>query len=103
MRGYRTDRFRDKLATTATVEYHWPIHELITGELFVETAKVGRTYDALLGAGLSDDWHVGYGGGLIIHTTNRIRLRVDIAYGEALQLYISTDVLDAFRKREREM
>ncbi len=103
LRGYRTDRFRDKLATTATLEYRWPIHELITGELFVETAKVGRTYDALLGAGFSDHWKVGYGGGLIIHTTERIRLRVDIAYGEGLELYLTTDVLDAFRKREREL
>jgi outer membrane protein assembly factor BamA len=103
LRGYRTDRFRDKLATTATLEYRWPIHELITGELFVETAKVGRTYDALLGAGFADHWKFSYGGGLIIHTRERIRLRVDIAYGEGLELYLTTDVLDAFRKREREL
>ncbi len=103
LRGYRTDRFRDKLATVATLEYRWPIHELITGELFVETAKVARTYDALLGAGFPDHWHVGYGGGLIIHTTDRLRLRVDIAFGEALQFYVSTDVLNAFHNREREM
>ncbi|CAN5918974.1 hypothetical protein BH11MYX3_BH11MYX3_28100 [soil metagenome] len=103
LRGYRTDRFRDKLATTATLEYHWPIHELITGELFVEAAKVARTYDALLGTGFVSDGHVGDGGGLIIHTTERIRLRVDIAYGEGLELYITTDVLDAFRRREREL
>ncbi len=103
LRGYRTDRFRDKLATTTTLEYHWPIHELITGELFVEAAKVGRTYDALLGAGLRDHWHVGYGGGVIIHTTDRVRLRVDIAYGEGLDVYLTTDVLDAFRNREREL
>lgn len=103
LRGYRTDRFRDKLATVATLEYRWPVHELITGELFVETAKVARTYDALLGAGFPGNWHVGYGGGVIIHTTDRIRLRVDIAFGEALQFYVSTDVLNAFQKREREM
>ena len=103
LRGYRTDRFRDKLATVATLEYRWPVHELITGDLFIETGKVARTYDALLGAGFRDYWHVGYGGGLIIHTTDRIRLRVDIAFGEALQFYVSTDVLDAFHNREREM
>ncbi len=103
LRGYRTDRFRDKLATVATLEYRWPVHEIITGELFVEGAKVARTYDALLGAGFSDNWHVGYGGGVIIHTTDRIRMRVDIAFGEALQVYVTTDVLDAFHKREREM
>jgi outer membrane protein assembly factor BamA len=103
LRGYRSNRFRDMLATIATVEYRWPIHQLITGELFVESGKVGSTYDALLGAGFSNDWHVAYGGGVIIHTTDRIRLRIDIAYGEGLQLYLSTDVLNAFRTRDREL
>ncbi|MBA3459966.1 MAG: hypothetical protein H0T46_08390 [Deltaproteobacteria bacterium] len=103
LRGYRTDRFRDKLTTTTTLEYHWPIHEFVTGELFVETGKVGRTYDALLGKGFRDNWHVGYGGGLIIHTKDSIKVRFDVAYGEGLEFYLSTDVLNAFHKRDREL
>lgn len=103
LRGYRSNRFRDKLATVATVEYRWPMHQLITAHLFVESGKVASTYDALLGAGFSEHWHVGYGGGVAVHTTDRLRLRLDVAYGEGLQFYLSTDVLNAFRRRDREL
>lgn len=103
LRGFHTDAFRDRLAAIATLEYHYPIHELISGQLFVETGKVAGTYDALLGAGFTDNWHVGYGGGLIVHSRSSVKARVDIAYGDGLAVYFSTDVLDAFRKREREL
>jgi hypothetical protein len=103
LRGYHTDAFRDKLATLGTVEYHYPIHNNLSGALFVEGGKVGRTYDEVFGKGLRQDWHVGYGGGLLIHTKSSIVLRVDLAYGDGLNFYLSTDVLDAFRNREREL
>ena len=103
LRGFHTDEFRDKLATIVTLEYHYPIHELISGQLFVESGKVGRTYDALLGAGFTDNWHTGYGGGLIVHSRSSVKVRLDIAYGDGIAFYFSTDVLDAFRKREREL
>lgn len=103
LRGFHTDQFRDQLATIATLEYHYPIHELVSGQLFVETGKVAATYDALLGSGFTDHWHVGYGGGLIVHSRSSVKARIDIAYGDGLAVYFSTDVLDAFRKREREL
>lgn len=103
LRGYSTDQFRDKLATTATLEYHYPIHANISGDLFVEAGKVGPTYDALYGDGLRENWHVGYGGGLIIHSKTRARARIDVAYGDGFNVYFSTDVLDAFRRRETEL
>ncbi|MEJ7598992.1 MAG: BamA/TamA family outer membrane protein [Kofleriaceae bacterium] len=103
LRGYRTDQFRDKLATVATIEYHYPIHANISGDVFVETGKVAATYEALLGSGLSDNWHVGYGGGFIIHSKSAVKARVDVAFGDGLHVYFSTDVLDAFRKRETEL
>jgi len=76
---------------------------MISGDLFVETGKVASTYEALLGDGLRDDWHIGYGGGLLFHSRRSVKARIDIAYGDGLQVYFSTDVLDAFRKREREL
>jgi hypothetical protein len=30
-------------------------------------------------------------------------IRTDLAYGDGLNFYFSTDVLDAFRNREREL
>ncbi len=103
LRGYHTDTFRDKLASMGTIEYHYPIHNNVSGALYVDAGKVARTYDELAGAGLKDNWHVGYGAGLLLHTKDTIAVRVDIAYGDGINFYISTDVLDAFRRREREL
>lgn len=102
LRGYPGDRFRDRLATIGTLEYHYPIHANFTGHLFAEVGKVARTYDELVTTGLAD-WHLAYGGGLIIHTTTKVKLRLDLAFGEGLQVYFTTDILDAFRGREREL
>jgi outer membrane protein assembly factor BamA len=103
LRGYRTDQFRDKLAALGTFEYHYPIHANLSGDLFVELGKVAATRDALFGSGLSDNWHVGYGGGLIFHSKSSVKARIDVAYGDGFHVYFSTDVLDAFRKRETEL
>lgn len=100
LRGFHTDQFRDKLAAVATLEYHYPIHENFSGQLFVETGEVGRTYDQLAAV---DHLHTGYGGGLIWHRPKTVRARIDVAYGDGVLVYFSTDVLDAFRKREREL
>ncbi|MEO8549021.1 MAG: hypothetical protein ABI678_03590 [Kofleriaceae bacterium] len=103
LRGYHTDQFRDKIAGAGTVEYHYPIHNNVSGAFFIEAGKVSRTYDELLGAGRGRDWHIGYGGGLLFHTRKSIVIRTDLAYGDGLNFYLSTDVLDAFRNREREL
>ncbi|HEY4179580.1 MAG TPA: hypothetical protein VGM90_22220 [Kofleriaceae bacterium] len=104
LRGYRTDQFRDDLAAIGTLEYHYPIMAFLSGDLFVEAGKVADNYDQLLGKGAwSNDWHAGYGGGLIVHGRDSVKLRIDVAYGDGLNFYFSTDVLDAFRKRETEL
>ncbi len=100
LRGFRTNRFRDDLATIGTLEYRYPIHNVISGALFVETGKVARSYDELFGA---DDWHVGYGGGLVVHTRNHLVFTAEVAYGDGWELYLTTDVLRAFRKREKRL
>lgn len=100
LRGYSTDQFRDKRATVATLEYHYPIHENFSGQLFVEAGEVGRTFREI---GAFDHVHVGYGGGVIWHRPKTVRARIDLAYGDGFAVYFTTDVLDAFRKREREL
>jgi outer membrane protein assembly factor BamA len=104
LRGYLTDQFRDDLAAVGTVEYHYPIMAYLTGDLFVEAGKVADTYEQLLGKGnWHHDWHAGYGGGLIVHGRDSVKIRFDVAYGDGINFYLTTDVLDAFRKREREL
>ncbi|MEO8698664.1 MAG: BamA/TamA family outer membrane protein [Kofleriaceae bacterium] len=100
LRGYSSGQFRDKLATSVTLEYRYPIHANLAGSLFVEGGKVARTYEALAGF---DAWHLGYGGGWILNTSRAIKFRLDLAYGDGLNVYFSTDVIDAFRNREGEL
>lgn len=100
LRGYNSGTFRDRTLGIATLEYRYPIHENLYGELFVEAGKVARSINVLTNG---DDWHLGYGGGVIVHTRSAVKIRLDLAYGDGLQVYFSTDVLDAFRKRDREL
>lgn len=104
LRGFGTDQFRDRLSTIGSLEYRYPIHANLAGHLFVELGKVARTYDELVTTGI-DHWHLGYGGGVIIRTASAVKFRLAIGHGvgSGLQFYFSTDVLDAFRRREREL
>ncbi len=103
LRGYRRDRFRDELSTLATLEYRYPIHNLLSGALFVEAGKVAGDYDSLIGSDFTENWHVGYGGGLVFHTSDNIVISAELAYGDGLEVYFMTDALQAFRKRGRQL
>jgi hypothetical protein len=100
LRGYRIDRFRDNLAAIGTLEYRYPIHHLASGLFFIEAGKVAREYDELWS---TDHWQPGFGGGVVIHTLEDVKLRFDVAYGEGLVFFVSTDALAAFRGRRREL
>ena len=102
LRGYSSGQFRDRLATVASLEYHYPIHANVSGELFVDAGKVAHTYGEL-GDGLTDDWHLGAGGGLLLHSTSSLKLRLDLAYGDGPQFFIGADLVDAFKDRESEL
>jgi hypothetical protein len=99
LRGYRLDRFRDEKAAVGTVEYHYPIHQYVAGALFVDAGRVAHSYADLF----EERWKVGVGGGLIVRSRDSQLFAFDIAYGEGLQLYITTDPLRAFSKRERDL
>ncbi|MCG8418380.1 MAG: BamA/TamA family outer membrane protein [Proteobacteria bacterium] len=75
LRGYDRDRFRDRALTLATVEYNYPIERNIIGYVFVDTGRVWRT----LGDFEFDDFRVGFGGGMQVHSVNGFVARVFIA------------------------
>lgn len=102
LRGYLTDRFRDKLSAVATAEYRYPIHQLLSGKLFVDSGNVGRDFDALF-ASPFDDWKVGAGGGFLIHTEEDVLLSIDLAYGDQFTFFVTTAPLEFFHKRERQL
>jgi len=99
LRGYRLDRFRDEKAAVGTVEYHYPIHQYVAGALFVDAGQVAHSYADLF----DERWRVGVGGGLIVRSRDSQLFAFDIAYGEGIQLSITTDPLRAFSKREMDL
>lgn len=64
LRGYAVDRFRDRIAAFATVEYRWDLARFLAASVFVDA---GRVYSSLSDLGLSD-LRVGYGVGLEAHS-----------------------------------
>jgi len=100
LRGYAEAQFRDEKAALASIAYHYPIHASILGSLFVDAGNVGNEY-----ADLFDprEWKLGYGGGLIIGSSDSIGFRVQVAYGDSLHLYLATDLAHAFRRRSEQL
>jgi len=103
LRGYPQDRYRDDLALVGTLEYQYPIHHTLSGMFFVEAGKVAKTYDELVGHGITDYWHPSFGGGVVVHTLTDVSFRLDLSYGGGFEVFFSSDALAAFRDRRREM
>lgn len=92
LRGYAADRFRGDHAYVGTVEYRYPVHQIVSGALFVDAGRVS-----------GNDWHAGGGIGLVVHKRDRALFNLDVAYGEGWQLMVSTDPLRAFARKDTEL
>ncbi|MGE0321122.1 MAG: hypothetical protein AB7S68_02400 [Polyangiaceae bacterium] len=103
LRGYLSDRFRDKLSAVTTAEYRYPIHQLLSGKVFVDAGNVGRDFDNLVGSTAFEDWKVGAGGGFLIHTDEDVVLSIDLAYGDQFTFFVTTSPLEFFHKRNRQL
>jgi hypothetical protein len=64
LRGYPTDRFRDRVAALGSLEYRWDLSFRLTGSLFVDA---GRVYRSVRDLGV-EDLRVGYGIGIEYHS-----------------------------------
>lgn len=100
LRGYREAQFRDAHASLAGIEYLYPIHQAVRGSLFVEAGYVAEHYGDL---SKLDHWKVGYGGGLIIGSPKDVAVQFDVAYGDGLHFYLSTDLAQAFDGRSEQL
>ncbi len=99
LRGYELDRFRDHIAAVGTVEYHYPIHQFVAGELFLDSGRVGQDYGKVFGADHWSDWRFGGGMGLVIHTEDTTLIKLEAAYGDGFTFFFTTDPLKAFDRR----
>lgn len=99
LRGYALDRFRDEKVAVATVEYHYPIHQYVAGSLYLDVGRAEKTYRDFFDA----KWKSGFGGGFIVRSRDSQLFTFDIAYGDGIRFYVTTDPLRAFSKRDTEL
>ena len=98
LRGYPTDRFRDERVGVGTLEYHYPVHQYVMGELFFEGGTFSKTY-----SDLGSDWKFGGGFGFLIGTKEDLKFKLDFAYGDGYQFSLSLNPTEAFYRRERQL
>ncbi len=76
LRGYPFERFRDRVAALASLEYQWDLSHFVDARLFTD---VGRVYSSLDELSLHD-LRVGFGGGLELHNdSGQFQVEVDLA------------------------
>jgi hypothetical protein len=100
LRGYPLGRFRDEKALFGTVEYHYPIHELLAGSVYVDVGEVAADFAGLV---RDPELHVGGGAGLVMRSKSRVIVTLDVAGGDGVQVYLTTDPLRAFADRDDEL
>ena len=76
LRGYETDRFRDRAAALGTIEYRWDLAWFLMANLFVDAGRVAPSVGDLTSEG---DLRVGYGIGLDAYTERYFVARVNLA------------------------
>ena len=100
LRGYASDTYRDVIATLASVEYTYPIHKNVSGNLFVDAGRVGPDVpDMFRVAG----WRLGGGGGVLVGSEDDITVRLSIAGGDRLQFLLGADLARAFDGRGEQL
>jgi Omp85 superfamily domain len=75
LRGYETERFRDRIAAVASLDYQWDLSQTASARLFTDVGRVYASADELA----LTDLRVGYGIGLDLHTRSSFWLRSSIA------------------------
>jgi outer membrane protein assembly factor BamA len=75
LRGYETDRFRDRAHTLASAEYQFNLTEKSTAFLFTDAGRVWRTLKDVELEGI----RMGYGGGLILQSNTSFIARLQLA------------------------
>ena len=75
LRGYTTDRYRDRFAAVAQVNYLWMLSRYLAAVGFVDA---GRVHDGVK-AFTFEDTRVGFGGALEVYGSSGMLLRAQLA------------------------
>jgi len=99
LRGYAEGRFRDRAVALATAEYTWDLGNYLAGFLFVDTGRTVHDWHQLDND--LDDLHVGFGGGIQVHTEKDFLLRAQLALSREGDVFVQLAFSPAFGRRER--
>lgn len=100
LRGYPEGRFRDNAVALGTAEYTWDLGNFLAAYTFVDVGRALRSLSALRD-GDADDWHVGFGGGVQIHTNASFLMRGQLAFSREGDAFVELVFSPAFGRRER--
>jgi hypothetical protein len=97
LRGYPSNRFRDRASALASAEYTWDLGNSLAAYTFVD---VGRVYHSLEDLS-AEDLRVGYGGGIQLHTQRSYVGRGQIAASRDGDVFFELILSPAFPRRDR--
>jgi hypothetical protein len=97
LRGYSTDRFRDRVLTLGSAEYAWDLSSLMSASLFVDA---GRVFGSLDDFGLGH-MRVGYGIALSGHTEHVFGFRSSLSSSIDGGLFLNLSFNQVFALDER--
>jgi hypothetical protein len=75
LRGYPTERFRDRIAALGSLDYQWDLSQILSARVFTDVGRVFASAGDLEPRGL----RVGYGVGLEAHSRRSFWLRTSLA------------------------
>jgi hypothetical protein len=99
LRGYPFGRFRDEKVALGTIEYRYPVHQLVAGKLYCDVGHVGQSYGDFLSRG----WKAGFGAGVLVRSRDHQLFTFDVAYGDGVQLHLTTEPLRAFSSKDTDL
>lgn len=97
LRGYPTDRFRDRVAMVGSAQYEWDLSGLVSASVFVDA---GRVFGSLQEIGVGHP-RVGYGIALQGHTENSFGLEGSLASSIDGGLFLNLSFNPVFALDER--
>jgi hypothetical protein len=98
LRGYRTDRFRDRVAAVGSLEYQWDLGRHMAASVFVDAGRVYPSLEDLTLEGL----RVGYGVGAQFHTGSSFIARANLATSKDGGLFFNLAFDPVFEIHPRE-
>lgn len=99
LRGYWSNRFRDRWSAAASLEYTWPVTEGLAAYAFADAGRVARTAAELV----DDPIRAGAGLGLQVHGKRALGARMWLAVSREGAIVANLKLDTSFASRPREV